>query len=85
MIKCESCITTPNVEDREGSAEELGSPGEVLISGTIMPAGTYSWFQQPLCQILVGHQEKCYDCKNHSSMELTFLESGRHYWLEVFK
>ncbi|KAM3828371.1 WD repeat-containing protein 72 isoform 2-T2 [Vipera latastei] len=26
MIKCESCITTPNVEDRECSAEELGSP-----------------------------------------------------------
>ncbi|KAK9393768.1 WD repeat-containing protein 72 [Crotalus adamanteus] len=38
MIKCESCITTPNVEDREGSAEEPGNPGEVLISGAIMPA-----------------------------------------------
>ncbi|XP_034265136.1 WD repeat-containing protein 72 isoform X2 [Pantherophis guttatus] len=27
MINCESCITTPNVEDGEGSAEELGVPG----------------------------------------------------------
>ncbi|XP_013914186.1 PREDICTED: WD repeat-containing protein 72 [Thamnophis sirtalis] len=28
MIKCENCITTPNVEeDGEGSAEELGIPG----------------------------------------------------------
>lgn len=59
MIKCESCITTPNVEDGEGSAEELGIPGEfLLISGAITPAGTYSWFQQLLCQILVGYREK---------------------------
>lgn len=83
MIKCESCIATPNVEDGEGSAEELGIPGEVLlINGAIAPAGTYNWFQQLLCQILVGHRGKFYDCKNDSSMELTSLENGKHSWLK---